>query len=136
VFAGEYGAYAVLVRPDRLLSGVFFAWVGNWTWWSGLAGVAASLLVFPDGHLRSRRWRLPAGALGLGVALTVVGDALMPGPMRLTPGTNPFGLPGLTQVLDAARSGEAAAGSPHSARPAGADPCPTHCRRAPAGARR
>jgi len=108
VFAGEYGPYAMLVRPDRLPAGVFFAWVGNWSWWLNLAPVAASLLVFPVGHLRSRRWRLAAGALGLGVALSVVADALMPGPMRLMPGTNPFGLAGAAGVLDAARWSAAA----------------------------
>src|SRR6476469_4604513 len=75
--AGDaYAAYAmtVLGRPDPLA--VLGAWVQSWYWFLPLAMVSIGLpLLFPDGRLPSRRWRIPSlvpvagvlAAIGLGM---------------------------------------------------------------------
>ena len=40
------------------------------------------LLLFPNGRLPSRRWRLVAWCAGLGIALVFVGDFTSPGPLE------------------------------------------------------
>jgi signal transduction histidine kinase len=41
------------------------AWVSQWLWWPPIAVIPAMLLIFPDGHLPSPRWRgLAVGLLG------------------------------------------------------------------------
>jgi hypothetical protein len=55
-----------------------------------------ALLMFPDGHLPSRRWRPVAALLGFAMALLLVGDTVRPGalddPFRTV--SNPFGISG------------------------------------------
>jgi hypothetical protein len=61
---GAYAAYAVATRgqPDALA--VFGAWIGHWIWGLILALTVIYVpLLFPDGHLPSRRW-LPLAVLG------------------------------------------------------------------------
>ncbi|MCW2740833.1 MAG: Two component signal transduction histidine kinase [Blastococcus sp.] len=70
-----YAAWVMTTRgrPDALA--VLGAWVQSWYWLLLLYLVFAALpLVFPDGRLPSRRWRLPAGAGAAGVlGLTALG---------------------------------------------------------------
>ena len=66
----------------------------------GLLGLA--LLLFPDGHVPSRRWR-PAVVPGLvGVAFVVIGYALRPGALDEPFETvvNPLGVPGAFGLMD------------------------------------
>jgi signal transduction histidine kinase len=69
-------AYAAWVmttrgRPDVLA--VLGAWVQSWYWLLMLGLVFVGLpLLFPDGRLPSRRWRLPALLPAVGTAATVV----------------------------------------------------------------
>jgi hypothetical protein len=73
-------------------------WLDDWIsdLWIGLIGVAIPLL-FPDGHLPSRRWRpwawLAAAAFALGVLGRALGDRVLE---TEAPGTvqNPYALPG------------------------------------------
>ncbi|MCW6010868.1 histidine kinase dimerization/phosphoacceptor domain-containing protein, partial [Micromonospora sp. CPCC 205371] len=46
------------------------AWLGQWSWWPPYGLVFLALLVFPDGRLPSRRWRIVAVAIAAGVAVT------------------------------------------------------------------
>jgi two-component system, NarL family, sensor kinase len=39
------------------------AWLAQWLWWPPLGFIPLALLLFPDGHLPSKRWRPVAGAL-------------------------------------------------------------------------
>src|SRR5215213_6922077 len=94
-FGGAYSDY--VVRMNSALPGEeYAAWFSYWTELSGpmLAGVFVMLL-FPDGHLPSRRWRIVAWTAVLGAALAVLWDAFDPGSLsNYTFLDNPFGVDG------------------------------------------
>jgi hypothetical protein len=64
-------------------------------------GVTLPALLVPDGHLRSRRWRVVAAMAVAGPALFVAGAFLIPGTSTDTvaPFDNPLGQPGLLGEL-------------------------------------
>jgi hypothetical protein len=75
------------------------AWVGAWIWMAGIGPVATfGLLLFPDGHLPSRRWRPVAWLAGGGLAALLVGLATAPGRFEDTRVDNPTGLDSLPWV--------------------------------------
>jgi signal transduction histidine kinase len=94
-FGGAYADY--VVRMNSALPGEeYAAWFSYWTELSGpmLAGVFVMLL-FPDGHLPSRRWQIVAWTAVLGAALAVLWDAFDPGSLsNYTYLDNPFGFDG------------------------------------------
>ena len=58
------------------------------------------ILLFPDGHLPSRRWRFVPWISAAGFALALPGQALNPDHgAEFTGGTNPFGVEGLPTGL-------------------------------------
>ena len=67
----------------------------------GLLGLA--LLLFPDGRLPSRRWRVALWLALAGIGLSVIGAALRPGPLvePFDGVSNPIGIPGLFNLMDA-----------------------------------
>jgi signal transduction histidine kinase len=70
------------------------AWISNWVWTLGAAPfLGLGLLLYPDGHLPSRRW-WPAPVVALaGVAVLAAAAALKPGPFEDHPGlVNPTGV--------------------------------------------
>jgi hypothetical protein len=72
-----YAAYVMATRgqPDALA--VLGAWIGNWYWYVLLALAVIYLpLLFPDGHLPSRRWLPVAVVPGFATLGTVVLGAL------------------------------------------------------------
>src|SRR5215211_5550012 len=89
-------AYAdhALYENFALPGGTYMAWFSTWVGFAGLilAGVIL-MLVFPNGRLPSRRWRIVAWAAVLGAALTALADAFTPGPLSTHHYVdNPFGL--------------------------------------------
>lgn len=100
VWFGQVGdRYGVVYRsaldlPGRAYAGWFYGWGSDLF---VVVGIAALLLVYPDGRLPSRRWRPVAAALIVVGGIRVVSTALAPGPVRssveATP--NPFGQPWL-----------------------------------------
>jgi signal transduction histidine kinase len=71
---GEYAVYALRTNPGSLPAPEWAAWFGEWTWIPAIGLMTTFLfLLFPDGHLPSRRWRPVAwfaGAL-LGAAFVL-----------------------------------------------------------------
>jgi hypothetical protein len=62
-------------------------------------GVTLPALLLPDGHLRSRRWRLVVAASAGGIVLILVGGSMAPGPLQGQPIDNPFGLAGVAGTV-------------------------------------
>ena len=61
-FGTTYGKYALQTAPGTVPGGPLAIWLGQWTWAPGIALlVTFVLLLFPDGHLPSRRWRPSRG---------------------------------------------------------------------------
>jgi signal transduction histidine kinase len=56
----------------------WFAWLGQWAWVIGFGGLPFVLLLFPDGHLPSRRWRVVGWLAGLGALSLAVGHMFTP----------------------------------------------------------
>jgi hypothetical protein len=82
-FGLEYGVYAIVARAAPLPGGVLGAWLGSWTWVVYVAGILPFvLLLFPDGQVPSRRWRLAGGAAVLSVLVTASLMAFKPGPLQ------------------------------------------------------
>ena len=74
-----------LVREHRPLPFVaqVVAATGDLSWAPAIAlGVTLPALLLPNGHLRSRRWRLVVITSVTGAVLMVVGGAFAPGPWR------------------------------------------------------
>ena len=92
-FTMAYADYA-LTANFALPWGEHVAWFSSWIGFAGpiLAGVLLMLL-FPNGQLPSRRWRIVAWSAVLGAALTILADAFTPGPLSTHLNViNPFGL--------------------------------------------
>jgi hypothetical protein len=56
-FANEYARYALLTRPGSLPGGAAALWFYNLAWMPVFGLLPFLFLLFPDGRLRSRRWR-------------------------------------------------------------------------------
>ena len=77
-------------------------WAGIWVWLPAqLLPLTFVFLLFPDGHLPSRRWRPVGWAAGLGLVVLMMAMAAHPGPLAdwQTP-PNPFGIVGAESILD------------------------------------
>ncbi len=99
--ADGYYVYALQTRPG-LPGGEYMAWLGNWLWipWLFLIGTFMVLL-FPDGRLPSRRWRVVAW---LSVAALISISALYafyPGRLDEAPDViNPLGIESAGSALE------------------------------------
>jgi hypothetical protein len=76
-------AYQGLVLdPGSLLLADVASWLGTWLWVPGFVLLFVVILVFPDGHLPSRRWRPIVWLAGIAIALIAVPTALAAWPYR------------------------------------------------------
>jgi signal transduction histidine kinase len=81
-FNGDYATYTLVAHPGSLPLGRLSAWFDRWSIVAVLAIFIPVFLLFPDGHIPSRRWR-PVLWLAIGApAMTLVAFAVTPG--RLT----------------------------------------------------
>jgi hypothetical protein len=103
-----YADYGLKHRPGSLPGADLVAAVGMGAW-AIPVGVMGTflLLLFPTGHLPSRRWRPVAYAAAFAVAVSTVVSLLQPGPMTSSgypTASNPIGVESLASVLKPARS--------------------------------
>jgi hypothetical protein len=83
------------VAPDDARSGAgqLAAWLFNWSFVSLFALLIFVLLLFPDGQLPGRRWRVVLWCGGAGTVLLAVGTAVDPGHLADFPSIeNPVGV--------------------------------------------
>ena len=71
-FGAQYGMRALVAAPGSLPAGRAFAWFANWLGVFPLVLLAFVFLLFPTGHLRSRRWRPAAWSMAAVFALAAV----------------------------------------------------------------
>jgi hypothetical protein len=92
-FAYTVGGLAVGRHGHLGPGSVALAWISTWVWVAGIAPPATfGLLLFPDGHLPSPRWRWVAWLAATAIALLVGGIAVHPGRLEDSPYYNPIGL--------------------------------------------
>lgn len=103
--ASQYAVYGAITVPGSLPAVGFATWLAAWLWVPGNVLLFFGLpILFPDGHLPSRRWR-PVAALGLVViAVAATGQALAAWPVRdevttLLPGYDASSMPGAAGTL-------------------------------------
>ena len=88
--------YAVLSLegPSTLPGTELAAWLAYWIWVPGVGpAMTFGLLLFPDGHLPSPRWRVVSWLTVVALATLAFGLAFTPGPLIDYPEiTNPVGL--------------------------------------------
>jgi hypothetical protein len=95
-FTGAYADYALLENIE-LSGGESAAWFSTWIGPVGLTLAGTFLmLLFPDGRLPSRRWRIVAWAALLGAMALALANVRMPGPLYAYHWVeNPFGWVGV-----------------------------------------
>jgi two-component system, NarL family, sensor kinase len=82
-FASAYADYALL-ENFAFPGGEYAAWLSSCVWFACLTLGVFLILLFPDGPLPSRRWRIVAWAAILGAALVTIGFAFIPETLILT----------------------------------------------------
>ena len=94
VLLTEYSIYGIVGRPSAITGAVFAGWLVSWVWVIEVTLVAVFLLLlFPDGHFLSRRWRGVAWLGGASAAAAAFGLAFNTGPLNNAPyAQNPYPL--------------------------------------------
>lgn len=86
--------YRAVVDSGPAALATFTAWMTTWIWIAGVGPVSTFLLLlFPDGHLPSSRWRPLAWLSALTLVALIVGLATNPGRIEGTDISNPVGIP-------------------------------------------
>jgi hypothetical protein len=79
----QYARYGIVTAPGSVPAAGMASWVAAWLWIPGTTLLLSGIpLLFPEGHLPSRRWRPVAGAIAVGVIASVVGHAIVVWPIR------------------------------------------------------
>ena len=78
--AEGYGRYGVLAGHDSMPGGAWAVLLANASWPLVFAGATAIALVFPDGTLPSRRWRVASWTTGLSIAGVLILSLFSPEP--------------------------------------------------------
>ena len=109
ILCGEWGFYALYADPGSLPAGLTMAWLTDWIWIPAMLVVNTLLLVFPDGRLPSRRWRVVPWIAAIGMVCVASHEALKSGALTYFPLVdNPYALSGAgEQVAEALGAGYA-----------------------------
>ena len=94
LLADNYATYGLVVEPGSVPAPEIVAALneGSWAPWIGLMGTFL-ILLYPDGHLPSRRWRPVAWLSGVTIVIVTVAIVFLPGSLEEGP------LPGMTNAL-------------------------------------
>lgn len=85
------GGVSVTIDPNSRNG--YAQWLSSWTWGTGtFLALTLPFLLFPDGHLLTRRWRPVAWASVAGIGAFAIGSAFAPGVSPDSQLPNPFGL--------------------------------------------
>jgi hypothetical protein len=99
-----YAQAALVAHPGSLPGGIGAVVLGSWLWVPGIVPMGTFLLLlFPDGRLPSRRWRVVAWASAASLVAAVLAILLQPGSLAddgFPNLTNPIGLPALAPVAN------------------------------------
>jgi signal transduction histidine kinase len=104
-FAEEYVVFATVTRPGSLPGPQWVSLLSGF-YAIGVTSIALVLLLFPDGHAPSPRWRWVQWTLLSAVLTAVAAFALIPGPLNGTQNDlgvrllNPIGIEGAKPFLD------------------------------------
>jgi len=89
---GSVLCYAIGGAGVTVAGPPLIAWAGAWAWGVGVGLAVVTLLLFPDGHLPSRRWRpvlwvavvgIVAFVVGAGFGAPTIGDSDVPNPFAV-----------------------------------------------------
>ncbi len=95
LIADAYASYSLQYAPSPLPLDGFMAWLTLWVTVPGFGAFIFVFLLFPDGRLLSPRWRWLVWVGVAGLAVTVFGLAIRPGPIDSFPTLdNPLGIQG------------------------------------------
>jgi hypothetical protein len=101
--ADEYSVYALETRPGSLPAGEYLAWLGSWLWIPSVVLIGTFMvLLFPNGRLPSRRWRVVAW-LAVAVLISAsLSEAFSPGRLAEVQAnvTNPLGIESARSALE------------------------------------
>ncbi len=103
-FAAGAASYGLVLHPGSIPLAPELAWVTVWAWAPGYSlFMTFALLLFPDGHLLSQRWRPVAWAAALMMVLLTLPVAISTWPLRgvallASSGDNPFQTAGLLML--------------------------------------
>ncbi len=102
--ADSYAVYSVITNPGSLPRPDVAAALSAWTWVPAIGLLGTFLiLLFPDGHLPSPRWRPLAWVSGVTIIVVSVAVMLAPGPIEDSAAfglDNPLVIPAIQQVID------------------------------------
>jgi len=90
----QYALHALVADPGSWPAGRAAAWLFNVIWVIPVAMLAFVLLLFPTGHVRSRRWRLAGWFIGVVFTLATVWALIAATSQWARPFTSPFSQPG------------------------------------------
>jgi hypothetical protein len=93
-FSDQYALHALAADPGSWPAGRAAAWLFNVIWVIPVAMLAFVLLLFPTGHVRSRRWRLAGWFIGVVFTLATVWALIAATSQWARPFTSPFSQPG------------------------------------------
>jgi hypothetical protein len=96
-FSVEYAVRALVTAPGSLPAGTLAAWSTTWVFTLNFPMLGLLLLLFPDGRLPSKRWRMVAWGLWVSLGVWAVWLMVRPEPIDLVGHkvANPFGIPAL-----------------------------------------
>lgn len=102
ILTGSWSRYALITRDGELPLGRPAAWVAAWLFQVGILLIIQLVILFPNGHGRSRTWRwISVATTCIGTVLAVL-YALRPGPLdNARPLHNPYGVDGWGDPINA-----------------------------------